>query len=85
MPRSTAAAVVNTAGRPPAAELPAPPRPGPNQPPLQLPHGAVKLPGLPLSLLPHQSAAVRCSRRRRSLGAAAAPVPAIPVDHITHP
>ena len=84
MPRNTTAAVVNTAGRPPAAELPAPPCPGPNQPPLQLHHGAVKLPSLPLPLLPHRSAAARCSRRRRSLGAAATPPAAIPVDRITH-
>ena len=40
---------------------------------------------MPLPLLPHRSAAARCSRRRRSLCAAGAPAPAIPVDDFTHP
>ena len=45
----------------------------------------MKLPGLPLPLLPHRSAAARCNRRRRSLDTAAAPAPAVPVDYSTHP
>ena len=85
VPRNTAAAVVNPAGRPPAAELPAPPRPDSNQPPLQLTRGPVHLPGRSSPSLPHRSTAARCSRRRRSLSAAADPAPAIPVDHNTHP
>ena len=45
----------------------------------------MKLPSLLLPLLPHRSAAARCSHRRRSLCAAADPAPATPVDHNTHP
>ena len=68
VPRNTAAAVVNTAGRPPTAELPAPPRPDSNQPPLQLTRGPVHLPGRSSPSLPHRSAAARCSRRRPCSG-----------------
>ena len=45
----------------------------------------MKLPGPSTTPPGHRSAAARCNRRRRSLCAAGAPAPAIPVDDIPHP